>query len=83
MTLQGERRPGDDEAERADREGHPVAQDDPEGGCHRWNQPDREEDALLAVTLVASHEHAEREPRERQKEQQKPDDHEKSQQKIH
>jgi hypothetical protein len=65
VTLQGERRSGDNEAERADTEGHPVAQDDPEGGRHRRNQPDREEDALLAVTLVKRHEYTEREPRER------------------
>ena len=29
MTLQGERRTGDGEAERADSKGHPIAQDDP------------------------------------------------------
>ncbi len=84
MTIQGECCPGDDEAERTDGEGHPVAQDDPEGGRHRRNQPDREVDALLTVALVERHEHAKREPRERQKEKQEPDDdQQKSQQKIH
>ena len=72
--LQGERRSGDDEAERADSEGHPVAQDYPEGSRHSRNQPDREEDALLAATLVERHENTKRKPRERQEEQHKPDD---------
>ena len=65
--FQGERRPRDDEADRADGKGNPVAQDDAQGGRNRRNPPDREEHALFPVTLVERHKHAEPDPREREK----------------
>lgn len=82
--LQGERRPRDDEADRTDGKGNPVAQDDAEGGRNRRDPPDRKEHALFPVTLVERHKHTERDPREREKEQQETGDYKKkSQQKIH
>ena len=73
--FQGEYCSRNDEAERADGEGYSVAQHDAEGGSHGRDPPDREEHALLAGAIVERHEYAERDSRERQEEQQKPDNH--------
>ena len=67
-TFQGERRPRDDEAERADGEGHRVAHENTAGGRDGWSPPQGEVETRLPRSAFGGHERAEYNSRERQEE---------------
>ncbi len=82
--LYGERYPRYDEAERADGEGHQISHKDAACGGYCRDPPEDEEHAGFAGARIGGHERAEREPSERQEQQQSPEqDHYSCQQKAH
>ena len=82
--LQDERRSRDEEAERADGEGHRILQEEADGGGDGRDPPENEEYTRSAGTLVSGHKRAETESCERQEQQQNPEqDRDNRQQKIH
>lgn len=82
--LYGERYPRHDEAERAHGEGHQIPHKDTTCGGYRRDPPEDEEHAGFPGAPVGGYERAEREPGERQEQQQSPEQNRYScQQKAH